>query len=106
MSPRSTADEIAANPDGSLVSGQMIGRAGVDAAATISFPGNPAGGSRSTIARPGPRNRWWPSGRPWNPKDVILTIDIDFQKQVDTALGDATGSAVVLDPRTVASWRW
>ena len=40
------------------------------------------------------------SRRPEEPKDVVLTIDKDFQIQVDTALGDVTGSAVVIDPRT------
>ena len=42
------------------------------------------------------------SRRPEEPKDVVLTIDQDFQVQVDAALGDVTGSAVVIDPRTGA----
>ena len=40
------------------------------------------------------------SRRPQEPKDVVLTIDKDFQIQVDNALGDVKGSAVVIDPRT------
>jgi penicillin-binding protein 2 len=36
------------------------------------------------------------------PKDIVLTIDADFQKTVYTTLGDVKGSAVILDPRNGA----
>jgi len=96
------ADDIAANPDGSLVSGQMIGRAGVEAAADDLLSGKPGGRLSIVDCSTRSEESVVAERAAVEPKDVILTIDIDFQKQVDTALGDATGSAVVLDPRTGA----
>ncbi len=94
------ADDIAANPDGNLVAGQMIGRAGVEAAADELLSGVP-GGRLSIVDCSTRVEKSVVSERDAvAPKDVVLTIDIDFQKQVDTALGDVSGSAVVLDPRT------
>ena len=57
------ADDIEANPDDGLVAGQLIGRAGVEAAANDLLSGTPGGRSRLSIAIPAPRTRWLPSAR-------------------------------------------
>lgn len=96
------ADDIAADPNGGLVAGTLIGRAGVEAAANELLSGK-AGGRLSIVdCSTRVEESVLAEKAPVEPKDVILTIDIDFQKQVDAALGDVTGSAVVLDPRTGA----
>lgn len=96
------ADDIAANPDAGLVAGQMLGRAGIEAAADDLLSGSPGG--RLSVVNCATRTEQSviAEKKAVAPKDVVLTIDIDFQKQVDAALGDVQGSAVVLDPRTGA----
>jgi penicillin-binding protein 2 len=94
------ADDIAADETGELQDGQMLGRAGIEAGANDLLSGKPGAllavvdcnsrAVRSEIAKK--------DGVP--SQDVILTIDSDLQKQVDAALGDVRGSAVILDPRT------
>ena len=111
--------------DPSLVPGQLIGQAGVEAGANDLLTGQPGGrlivvqcetrGERATIAE----------REPVPAKDIVLTIDADFQQAVDAALTEslkqtmgaqpgqpapnpaikpeeARASAVVLDPRTGA----
>lgn len=96
------AEDIEANPDGGLIPGAMIGRAGLEAAANDLLSGTP-GGRLSIVSCATRVEREVLAERPAvPPKDLVLTIDIDFQKQVDAALGDVKGSAVVLDPRTGA----
>jgi penicillin-binding protein 2 len=96
------AEDIEADPEAGLVAGEMIGRAGVEAAANDLLSGKP-GGRLSIVDCSSRAEREVLAKRdPVVPKDLILTIDIDFQKEVDRALGDVTGSAVVLDPTTGA----
>jgi penicillin-binding protein 2 len=98
-----TAEQLAADP--TLVPGQPIGQAGVEAGANDILAGVPGGrlivvhcesrAERSTIA----------SRAPVPPRDVVLTIDHDFQASVYDALqsqGKLRGAAAVLDPRTGA----
>jgi hypothetical protein len=96
------ADDIAANPDDGLVAGQLIGRAGVEAAANDLLSGTPGGRLAIVDCTTRTEESVIAERKAVEPKDVVLTIDIDFQKQVDAALGDVQGSAVVLDPQTGA----
>lgn len=95
-----TADDLKKDP--SLDPSEWLGRSGIEAAADDILRGKPGGQlvivqcdtrqERSTIAE----KKAVPA------KDVILTIDADFQVQVDKDLGNVKGSAVVLDPRSGA----
>lgn len=96
------AEDIAANPDAGLVAGQLLGRAGVEAAANDLLSGTPGGQLAIVNCNTRTEESVLAERKAVEPKDVVLTIDIDFQQQVDTALGDVQGSAVVLDPRTGA----
>jgi len=93
------AEDIAADPSGSLSDTVSIGRAGIEGAANDLLTGKP--GAELTIVECDTRapRKVLVQRRPVPPKDLVLTIDAEFQKQVDSALGNVTGSAVVLDPR-------
>ncbi len=99
-----TADDVAADP--TLEGQDWVARAGLEAGADEILSGTPGARltvvdceSRSERALIGER-----SGEP--AQDIVLTIDIDFQKSVDEAVtaveGSERGSAVVIDPRTGA----
>ena len=98
-----TAEQLEADP--SLVAGQRIGQAGVEAGADDILAGVPGGRlivvncdsrvERSEIA----------SRQPVPPRDVVLTIDRAFQSEVFAAMrsqGAVQGAAVILDPRSGA----
>jgi penicillin-binding protein 2 len=101
-----TAQDIQDDNTGSIKAGDMVARDGVEYGANDLLSGKPGGtlaivecetrAQREVIAQT--------DGTP--AKDVYLTLDIDFQKQVDKALSDVKGptrgSAVILDPRTGA----
>jgi penicillin-binding protein 2 len=95
-----TAEQLEADP--SLLPGQRIGQAGIEAGADDILAGVPGGRlivvqcasrvERSEIA----------SREPVPPRDVTLTIDRAFQSAVFDALraqGTPQGAAVILDPR-------
>ncbi|MGI8477403.1 MAG: penicillin-binding transpeptidase domain-containing protein, partial [Thermomicrobiales bacterium] len=94
-----TAEDLAADKTGRLAADQRVGRAGLEAGANDLLSGQPGGtlavvdcGSRtekSVIAE----KKAVPA------QNLILTIDKAFQTAVDAALGDVSGSAVILDPR-------
>jgi penicillin-binding protein 2 len=99
-----TADDIAADPE--LEGQEWVARAGIEAGADEILSSTPGARlavvdceSRSERSLIGER-----AGEP--AQDIVLTIDIDFQKSVDEALtaveGSERGSAVVIDPRTGA----
>ncbi|HLL49409.1 MAG TPA: penicillin-binding transpeptidase domain-containing protein, partial [Thermomicrobiales bacterium] len=98
-----TAEQLEA--DTTLVPGQRIGQAGIEAGADEILAGIPGGRlivvhcdsrvERSEIA----------SREPVPPRDVVLTIDRAFQTSVFDALraqGPPQGAATILDPRTGA----
>jgi len=98
-----TAEQLEADP--TLVPGQRIGQAGVEAGADDILAGVPGGRlivvncdsrvERSEIA----------SRQPVPPRDVVLTIDRAFQTEVFAAMrsqGTVQGAAVILDPRNGA----
>ncbi|MEZ4532924.1 MAG: penicillin-binding transpeptidase domain-containing protein [Thermomicrobiales bacterium] len=96
------AEDIEANPGAGLVAGSMIGRAGVEAAANDLLSGQPGGRLAIVTCNTRTEKSVIAEKDAVEPKDVVLTIDIEFQKQVDAAVGAVTGSAVVLDPQTGA----
>ena len=98
-----TAKQLEADP--SLSPAQLIGQTGIEAGADAILAGVPGGRlivvhcdsrvERSTIA----------TREPVAPRDVILTIDRDFQASVYDALksqGTLAGAAVVIDPQSGA----
>ena len=98
-----TAEQLEA--DATLVPGQRIGQAGIEAGADEILAGIPGGRlivvhcdsrvERSQIA----------ARDPVSPRDVVLTIDRAFQVSVFDAIkaqGPAKGAAAILDPRTGA----
>jgi penicillin-binding protein 2 len=98
-----TAEQLEADP--TLVAGQRIGQAGVEAGADDILAGVPGGRlivvhcdsrvERSEIA----------SRQPVPPRDVVLTIDRAFQTAVFATMrseGTKQGAAVILDPRSGA----
>jgi penicillin-binding protein 2 len=98
-----TAEQLEA--DQTLVPGQPIGQAGLEAGADALLAGIPGGRllivncdsrvERATIA----------SRQPESPRDLVLTIDRDFQAEVFAALqaqSPLQGAAVILDPRNGA----
>ena len=98
-----TEEDVAADETGTVKADAMVGRAGLEYGANELLVGQPGGelgivecetrAVRSVIAER--------EGVP--AKDIVLTIDIEFQKQVDKSLsqvsGSERGSAVVIDPR-------
>ncbi|MEZ4505386.1 MAG: hypothetical protein R2848_05795 [Thermomicrobiales bacterium] len=96
------AEDIEANPGAGLVAGSMIGRAGVEAAVNDLLSGQPGGRLAIVTCNTRTEKSVIAEKDAVEPKDVVLTIDIEFQKQVDAAVGAVTGSAVVLDPQTGA----
>lgn len=93
------AEDIAADPTGSLSADDSVGRAGIEGAANDLLTGKP--GAELSVVECDTRaeRKVLVQRRPVPPKDLVLTIDAEFQKEVDKALGNVTGSAVVLDPR-------
>ncbi|MEA2582575.1 MAG: penicillin-binding protein 2 [Thermomicrobiales bacterium] len=96
------ADDIAADTTGALANTNVIGRAGIEAAANELLTGKPGASLRVVECNTRAERKVLVQRRPVPPKDLILTIDSAFQKQVDAALGNVRGSAVVLDPRNGA----
>jgi len=118
-----TEEDVLADESGSVQPDQMVGKAGLEYGANEILAGKPGGkllvvecdtrAERDVIAET--------PGVP--PMDITITIDIDFQRQVDEAVGNvdqlasvpdgsrpdheddrnqARGAAVVIDPRTGA----
>ena len=97
---RVSAEDIENDPTGELAGIDWIGRAGIEAGANDLLTGRPGGRLMVVDCDSRAERTQIASRRPQEPKDVILTVDKNFQIVVDEALGDVTGSAVVLDPRT------
>ncbi|MGH2561270.1 MAG: penicillin-binding protein 2 [Thermomicrobiales bacterium] len=95
-----TAEDMEQDPAGKLGPDDLVGRAGIEAAADEMLRGVPGGDLQ--IVHCGSRNEREviASKRAEPGKDLTLTVDIDLQEAVDAALGDVKGAAVVVDPRT------
>jgi len=102
-----TQEDIDADDTGTVESGQMIGRSGIEAGANDLLAG--ASGGKLEIVNCDTRaiDKIIAERAPTPSQDVYLTIDVDFQKQVDAALtaqvnAEQRAAAVVLDPQTGA----
>lgn len=96
-----TAEQIEA--DASLVPGQLVGQAGIEAGAEDLLTGEPGGNLVVVQCETRAERKVIAARPPIVAKDLVLTIDAELQQEVDAALtaqGKGRGSAVVLDPRT------
>jgi penicillin-binding protein 2 len=96
------AEDIENDETGELVAGELIGRAGIEAAANDILAGKPGGRLSIVSCATRVEQELIAEKQPVQPKDIILTIDVDFQQTVHEALGDVQGSAVIIDPQTGA----
>ncbi len=97
-----TAEDLENDDTGTLVAGALIGRAGIEAAANDILAGEPGGKLVIVSCATRLAQEVIAEKTSVPPQDVILTIDIDFQRVVDAALGEVQGSAVIIDPQTGA----
>jgi penicillin-binding protein 2 len=96
------AEDIENDETGELVAGELIGRAGIEAAANDILAGKPGGRLSIVSCATRVEQEMIAEKQPVEPQDIILTIDADFQRTVHEALGDVQGSAVIIDPQTGA----
>jgi penicillin-binding protein 2 len=96
------AEDIENDETGELVAGELLGRAGIEAAANDILAGKPGGRLSIVSCATRVEQEMIAEKQPVEPQDIILTIDADFQRTVHEALGDVQGSAVIIDPQTGA----
>jgi penicillin-binding protein 2 len=83
------------------LAGDVVGRAGIEAAAETLLAGQRGG--RLTIIQPnGDLAETLATVPPRSGESVVLTIDADVQREVEAALGSRPGSAIVIDARSGA----
>jgi len=97
-----TAEDLAADTEGRLSETDVIGRAGVEAAANDLLTGKPGARLRVVECSTRAERHVIAKRQPVPAKDLVLTIDIRLQQAVHEAMGNVRGSAVVLDPRNGA----
>jgi penicillin-binding protein 2 len=97
-----TAEDMAADTEGTLSDDDWIGRAGLEAGADELLTGTPGGRLAVVDCDTRVEQSSIAERKTIPPQDIVLTIDKDFQVQVDNALGDVKGSAVIIDPRNGA----
>lgn len=96
-----TAEELPKLSKEGYSTGDMIGRAGLEAWGEQYLRGKPGG--RLVIVGPdGTERKVLGDVKVQPADDIITTIDLDVQMAADKALGDKAGSVVVLDPNTGA----
>lgn len=99
---RVTAEDMAADTSGTLSEDDWVGRAGLEAGAEDLLTGTPGGRLSVVDCDTRVERKSIAERKPIPPQDIVLTIDKDFQIEVDNALGDVQGSAVIVDPRNGA----
>ena len=93
-----SAEELDRSPEQGFVPGDVVGRAGVEAAAEAALAGKRGG--RLTVVAPSGEIATTLSSVPAGPgENVVLTLDMDLQAEAEAALGPRPGSVVVVDPR-------
>ncbi|MFW6074978.1 MAG: penicillin-binding protein 2, partial [Chloroflexota bacterium] len=92
-----TADELPDLAKRGYEAGDVIGRGGVEASAEEWLAGK-RGGTLSLVEQDGSTIRVIGEVEAEEAKDVILTLDSELQTETFNAIGDETGSAVVLNP--------
>jgi penicillin-binding protein 2 len=113
-------EDVLADETGSIQPGEMVGRSGLEYGANEILAGKPGGKLLVVECQTRQEREVIAESEGVAPLDIQVTIDIDFQKQVDAAVGDVDtlasapnatadakakqerGSAVVIDPRTGA----
>ena len=96
-----TADELPKLAKEGYSSGDLIGRAGLEAWGEQYLRGKPGG--RLVIVGPdGQERKTLGQVKSQPAADIVTTIDLDTQIAADKALGNKTGSVVVIDPNTGA----
>ena len=106
MSPV-TAEDLKNDTSGSLQANGLVARTGLELGANDLLAGKPDGELQVVDCTSRSVEKVIATAKGEPAKDVYTTIDIDFQKSVDTALsqqvaGDQRSAAVVLDPQTGA----
>ena len=96
------ADDLANDATGLLADGEWIGRAGLEAGANSLLSGVPGGRLAVVDCTTRAESSVIAERKSVEPKDIVLTIDAEFQKTVFKTLGDVKGSSVILDPRNGA----
>lgn len=96
-----SAEELKVLAPKGYLAGDVVGRAGVEAAAEGLLAGQRGG--RLTVIHPsGDVLATLASTPPRTGETVLLSIDLDVQREVETVLGDRPGSAIVIDARSGA----
>jgi penicillin-binding protein 2 len=113
-------EDVLKDTTGSIQPGEMVGRAGLEYGANEILAGKPGGKLLVVECETRQERAVIAETEGTAPLDIQITIDIDFQKAVDAAIGDVDqlasvpsgtvagksqderGSAVVIDPRTGA----
>ncbi|MGC4191778.1 MAG: penicillin-binding transpeptidase domain-containing protein [Thermomicrobiales bacterium] len=102
-----TAEDLKNDTSGSVRANEMIGRSGLESGANDLLAGKPDGELEVVDCTSRAVEKVIATAKGQPAQDVYTTIDVDFQKSVDTALtqqveGDQRAAAVVLDPQTGA----
>ncbi len=92
-----SADELSELSAKGYVAGDTIGKTGVEAAAEPVLAGQ-RGGRLTVITPQGEVAATIASIPPRAGETVALTLDLDWQRAAEAALGDHTGSVVIIDP--------
>jgi penicillin-binding protein 2 len=93
-----TAEELQQAPEQGFVPGDLVGRAGLEAATESALAGKRGG--RLTVVQPSGEIAATLSSVPAGPgENVFTTLDLDLQAEAEAALGSRPGSVVVIDPR-------
>jgi penicillin-binding protein 2 len=96
-----SADELKTLSTRGYVAGDLVGRAGIEAGAETLLAGQRGG--RLTVIQPnGDLAETLSAVPPRAGESLGLTIDVEIQREVEAALGDRIGSAIVIDPRAGA----
>ena len=113
-------EDVLADETGSIQPGEMVGRSGLEYGANEILAGKPGGKLLVVECQTRQARDVIAESEGVAPLDIQITIDIDFQKEVDAAVGNVEtlasvpgadtdagpknerGSAVVIDPRTGA----
>lgn len=111
-------EDVLADETGSIQPGEMVGRSGLEYGANEILAGKPGGKLLVVECQTRQARDVIAESEGVAPLDIQITIDIDFQKEVDAAVGNVQtlasvpgaeagpknerGSAVVIDPRTGA----
>lgn len=119
-----TEEDVLADETGSVQANQMVGRAGLEDGANEILAGKPGGTLSVVECETRQEREVIAEANGVKPLDITITIDTDFQKQVDAAVGNvdtlasvpnatktpddgdaepqARGAAVVIDPQSGA----